>query len=148
MTIEQSTIEARVQAGFSRANFIADLGIRPTACGAGWVEAELSILPRHFQQGGFVHAGVQTTLADHCAGAAAATTLAEGFSVLSVEFKLNLLRPALCETLLCRAEVLKSGKQICVAESEVFALKNGEKRLFSKATVTLAVLPVAATLPR
>ena len=41
-----------------------------------------------------------------------------------------------------------AGKQICVAEAEVFALQNGEKRLFSKTTVTLAVLPLAATLPR
>tara|TARA_R110000764_G_scaffold116033_4_gene202977 strand:- start:531 stop:752 length:222 start_codon:yes stop_codon:yes gene_type:complete len=56
--------------------------------------------------------------------------------------------PALCNTLLCRAEVLKPGKQICVVEAEVFALNNGEKRLFSKTTVTLAVRPIAATLPR
>ena len=148
MALDQSTIEARVDAGFKRANFIADLGIRPTACGSGWVEAELPILPRHFQQGGFVHAGVQRTLADHTAGAAAATLLDDGYSLLTVEFKVNLLRPAQCETLLCRAEILKPGKQICVAEAEVFALQNGEKRLFSKTTVTLAVLPLAATLPR
>lgn len=148
MPIDQRVIEARVAAGFKRANFIADLGIHPTACGPGWVEAALPILPRHFQQGGFVHAGVQSTLADHTAGAAAATLLDESHSLLTVEFKVNLLRPARCETLLCRAEVLKPGKQICVAEAEVFALVNGERRVFSKTTVTLAVLPVAATLPR
>ncbi|MEH6492334.1 PaaI family thioesterase [Halopseudomonas sp.] len=148
MSIEQKAIEARVADGFKRANFIVDLGIEATACGAGWVEAEMPILPRHLQQGGFVHAGVQSTLADHTAGAAAATLLDEGFSLLTIEFKVNLLRPALCDTLQCRAEVLKPGKQVCVVESEVFAINNGEKRLFSKTMVTLAVLPVAATLPR
>ena len=68
--------------------------------------------------------------------------------MLSVEFKVNLLRPALCATLLCRAEVLKPGKQICVVEAEVFAWADGKKRLFSKATVTLAVMPITDTQPR
>ena len=148
MTLAQQDIDARVQAGFAKAAFINDLGIRPTACGSGWVEAELQILPRHSQQNGFVHAGVQTTLADHSAGTAAATLIPDGFGVLSVEFKVNLLRPALCATLLCRAEVLKPGKQICVVEAEVFAWADGKKRLFSKATVTLAVMPITDTQPR
>ncbi|MGB3598171.1 MAG: PaaI family thioesterase [Pseudomonas neustonica] len=148
MTLAQQDIDARVQAGFAKAAFINDLGIRPTACGSGWVEAELQILPRHSQQNGFVHAGVQTTLADHSAGAAGATLIPDGFGVLSVEFKVNLLRPALCATLLCRAEVLKPGKQICVVEAEVFAWADGKKRLFSKATVTLAVMPITDTQPR
>ena len=68
------------------------------------------------------------------------TTLEPGEGYTTVEFKLNLLRPALCETLLCRAEVLKPGKQISVVEAEVFALQDGKKRLFSKATVTIAVV--------
>jgi len=148
MTLAQQDIDARVQAGFAKAAFINDLGIRQTACGSGWVEAELQILPRHSQQNGFVHAGVQTTLADHSAGAAAATLIPDGFGVLSVEFKVNLLGPALCATLLCRAEVLKPGKQICMVEAEVFAWADGKKRLFSKATVTLAVMPITDTQPR
>ena len=44
MTLAQQDIDARVQAGFAKAAFISDLGIRPTACGTGWVEAELQIL--------------------------------------------------------------------------------------------------------
>jgi len=148
MSMNQQQLEAFVQSGFAQAAFCGDLGIRPTACGPGWVETELAILPRHSQQNGFVHAGVQSTIADHTAGVAAATTVAEGFSVLSVEFKVNLLRPAQCDTLLCRAEVLKAGKHICVVEAEVFALKDGAKRLFSKATVTVAVMPIADTQPR
>lgn len=133
-----------VEHGFAAANFVNDVGIRATDCGPGWVEAELDVLPRHLQQNGFIHAGVQTTLADHAAGAAAATLVEDGQTVLTLEFKVNLLRPARCQRLLCRAEVLKPGRQATVVEAEVFAVENGERRLFSKATVTMAVVPVPA----
>lgn len=81
-----------VEQGFAAASFVGDLGIRPLDCGPGWVEAGLDILPRHAQQNGFIHAGVQATLADHAAGAAAATLVEEGQTVLTLEFKLNLDR--------------------------------------------------------
>ena len=93
-----------------------------------------SSIPSPLRPAGFCLFAVQS------AGAAAATLLPEGYAPLTVEFKLNLLRPALCDTLLCRAEVLKPGKQISVVEAEVFALQDGKKRLFSKATVTIAVV--------
>jgi len=57
-----------------------------------------------------------------------------------VEFKINLLRPAKGESLRCRAKVLKPGKTISVAESEVYAVADGKETLVSKATITLAVL--------
>ncbi|UAW99200.1 PaaI family thioesterase [Halopseudomonas nanhaiensis] len=139
-TLPSERQRAIVEAGFARANFVSDVGIHMTDCGLGWVEAAVDILPRHAQQNGFVHAGVQTTLADHTAGAAAGMLAPEGFTVLTLEFKVNLLRAAVCERLLCRAEVLKAGRQVSVVESEVFAMVEGEKRLFSKATVTMAVV--------
>lgn len=129
-----------VEHGFTSANFIQDLGIRLADCGPGWVEAELDILPRHLQQNGFIHAGVQTTLADHAAGAAAATLVADGQTVLTLEFKVNLLRPARSERLYCRAEVLKAGRQATVVEAEVFGEERGQKRLYSKASVTMAIV--------
>lgn len=67
----------------------------------------------------------------------------EGQTVLTLEFKLNLLRPALCQRLLCRAEVLKAGRQVTVVEAEVFAERDGRRHLFSKATVTMAVVALA-----
>ena len=113
-----------VEQGFAAASFVGDLGIRPLDCGPGWVEAGLDILPRHAQQNGFIHAGVQATLADHAAGAAAATLVEEGQTVLTLEFKLNLLRPALCQRLLCRAEVLKAGHQVTVVEACTFQYRH------------------------
>jgi uncharacterized protein (TIGR00369 family) len=88
-----------------------------------------------------VHAGVQATVADHTAGGAAGTVARPGDLVLSVEFKINLLRPAVGDRLRCRATVLRQGKTITVAESEVFAASDGQEKLVAKATVTLAHVP-------
>ena len=127
--------------GFARAAFITDLGIQFLDCGPGWCEAGLDLAPRHLQHSQVAHAGVITTLADHCAGGAAQTLSAPGEYVLTVEFKLNLLRPAgyggQGERLFCRAQVLKPGKSFHVVESEVFLLAGGNKALVAKLNATL-----------
>jgi uncharacterized protein (TIGR00369 family) len=100
----------------------------------------LLLQPRHLQQDGYVHAGVQATMADHTAGAAAATLLEGGQMVLTAEFKINLLRPAEGDRLICRSTVLKQGKQLTVVESEIFSVKLETECLVSKATATIAVV--------
>ena len=134
---------AKARAIFSRSAFVGDLGIRLEDLGPGWCESVLEVAPKHTQQDGYVHAGVQASIADHTAGGAAGTLAAEDDLVLSVEFKINFLRPALGERLRCRATVLRKGKTLTVAESEVFAERDGERKLVSKATVTLALVPPA-----
>jgi len=125
---------------FDTANFIRDLGIKLIDLGAGWVETELLIQAKHLQQNQLVHAGVQATMADHTAGATAGTLIAEDEYILTVEFKINLLRPAIGERLFCRADMLKAGKQFSIVESEVYMVNDNQRKLASKATVTLAVL--------
>jgi uncharacterized protein (TIGR00369 family) len=134
----------RARSIFTRAAFARDLGIRLEDAGPGWCESVLEVEPKHMQQDGYVHAGVQATIADHTAGGAAATLAAEGDLVLSVEFKINFLRPALGERLLCRASVLRQGRSLQVAESEVFAERDGNRKLVAKAMVTLALVPAAS----
>lgn len=134
---------AKARAIFSRSAFVGDLGIRLKDLGTGWCESVLEVAPKHQQQDGYVHAGVQATIADHTAGGAAGTLAAEDDLVLSVEFKINFLRPALGERLRCRATVLRKGRTLIVAESEVFAEHDGSRKLVSKATVTLALVPAA-----
>ena len=86
---------------------------------------------------------MQATLADHSSGAAASTLISADEQILSVEFKLNLLRPARGEQLRCRATVLKAGRTISVVEAEVHAGDSPRETLVSKATVTLATVPNA-----
>lgn len=130
-----------VAAIFGRAAFIRDLGIELVGHGPGWCETRLAVQPRHRQQDSFVHAGVLATMADHTAGAAAGTLAARGQLVLTVEFKINLLRPAIGDNVRCRSQLLKPGRNLSVAESEVFAQSAGTEKLVAKATVTLALVP-------
>jgi len=64
-----------VERCFSEAAFVADIGITYLDCGPGWCESRMPITERHLQNTGVVHAGAQTTLADHTAGAAGVSLL-------------------------------------------------------------------------
>jgi len=100
-------------------------------------ESTVEIDGVHRQQDGFIHAGVMATLADHTAGYAAFTAVPEGFQILTVEFKINFLKPAFGEKLICRSKVIREGRQILVAESEVFDIRKQGEILAAKAMVTL-----------
>jgi uncharacterized protein (TIGR00369 family) len=129
-----------VKQGIESAPFVSDVGIVFVDCGPGWCETTLRIEPRHLQQTGVVHAGVQTTIADHTGGAAAYSLLREGEVIVTVEFKMHLLRPGQGESLWCRAQVLKPGKTFHIVESEVYAINGADKTLISKLSGTMAVL--------
>lgn len=138
----------RVSGIFDNAPFIRQLGARLEEVQPGECWTSLAIAAPHLQQDGVVHAGVQATLADHTAGCAAASLIAPGSKVLTAEFKINLLRAASGSTLECHASVLKAGRTLIVAESEVFAVAGTGRHLVSKATVTLAVIDAGAAPPR
>jgi uncharacterized protein (TIGR00369 family) len=139
--VSDPDIFQHVEAIFADAAFIRHLGIRLEAAGRGWCRTAMTATDDHLQQHGFVHAGVLTTLADHTAGAAARAAVDPGTDVITVEFKINFLRPARERTLSCRGETLRAGKTIIVSESEVYAVGAGEPELVAKCTSTLAVVP-------
>jgi uncharacterized protein (TIGR00369 family) len=126
---------------FEIAPFIKHVGYRLTGLGYGWAESTLELRNHHRQQDEFVHAGVLATMADHTAGAASDTVVEKGKVVLTIEFKINFLRPAMGETLRCRSDVIRPGRSIVVTESNVFALTGDDEKLVAKAMVTLAVVP-------
>lgn len=124
---------------FQAAPFIRSLGVEAEEIAPGLCVTRLAVRQDHQQQDGYVHAGVQATLADHTAGAAAASLIPAGAIVLTAEFKINLLRSARGRELRCVGRVLKPGWTLIVAESEVYA-GDGATTLVAKATVTLAVV--------
>ncbi|BBB29736.1 PaaI family thioesterase [Neptunomonas japonica] len=129
---------------FDSAPFIASLGCHLDTLGSGVCHSHIVLAEKHQQQDGYVHAGVQATLADHTAGTAAVTLIEEGQRVLTAEFKINLLRAATGELLICRSSVLKPGRMLIIAESEIYTKQVGSADdcslvLVAKATVTLAV---------
>ncbi|HDZ23767.1 MAG: PaaI family thioesterase [Deltaproteobacteria bacterium] len=116
--------------------FIEFCQIRAERVERGCFEARVRIEEHHRQQDNFIHAGLMATMADHTAGYAAFTMVPEDFQILTIEFKINFLRPAYGNALICRSRVIREGSQIIIAESEVFDLRE-EEFLAAKAMVTL-----------
>lgn len=141
MAIRNPDYQQASAAIFSAAPFISDLGIEPLTIAPGRVEAQLLILPRHLQQDGFIHAGVQATLADHTAGAAAFTVIGADQLVLTSGFSINLLAAARGSELRACAEVVKAGARLVIVEASVYAISGADEKLVARAMVTLAVLP-------
>jgi len=125
-----------VQSIFYRANFIRDLNIRLDKWSEGICETSLAVQERLRQQHGFIHGGVIATMADHTAGGAARSVSGDK-DVLTVEFKINYLRPAMGDRLRCTATVLRAGKTVIVAEALVYAGNGGKETLVAKLIETL-----------
>jgi len=92
----------------------------------GLVDISLPYRAELTQQNGYLHAGIVTTIADSACGYAAFSLMPAGSEVLSVEFKVNLLRPAKGDRFLARAEVIKPGKTLTVVKADVFAVSEKE----------------------
>jgi len=123
--------------------FSAYCGFKVEHAVIGKFQSSLEVRPEHTQQDGFVHAGLIAAMADHTAGYSAYTTVSEDFRILTIEFKINFLKPAKGKKLICRSKVLNRGKTIVVAESEIFSVNDQKEKLVAKATVTLIMLPIS-----
>ena len=107
----------------------------------GVFHSTVTIELEHRQQDGFIHAGVIATMADHTAGYSAFTTVPEDMQILTIEFKINFLRPAYGDSLVCKSKVIREGRQVVISESEVFDVRDGCETLAAKAMVTLMAVP-------
>ncbi|HEY5404210.1 MAG TPA: PaaI family thioesterase [Pyrinomonadaceae bacterium] len=94
----------------------------------GKVEIALPYRSDLTQQHGYLHAGIITTIADTACGYAAYTLMPAGSEVLSVEFKVNLLRPAKGERFVAVANVLKPGRTLTVVRADVFGISESDER--------------------
>ncbi len=92
------------------------------------------------QQHGFFHAGTIGTIADNAAGYAAYSLMNAESSVLTVEFKLNLLAPGNGALLIARGHVIKPGRTLTVCQSDVFVRRNSEEKRCAVALITLIQL--------
>jgi uncharacterized protein (TIGR00369 family) len=117
--------------------FINYCGFEAETIRHGYFQSRVNIEEHHRQQDGFIHAGVMATMADHTAGYAAFSTVPEDYQILTIEFKVNFLRPAYGESLVCRSRIIREGLQVIIGESEVFDLREDEEALVAKALVTL-----------
>ncbi len=132
--------EARVRASFARQAAMATLGAEVAHAAPGEVDLRMPYRAELTQQHGFVHAGIVATLADSAAGYAAYTLMPPGAGVVSVEFKLNLMAPAVGDAFVARARVKKAGRTLTVVTADVFAQKDGAERLIATMQGTMMTL--------
>lgn len=128
MTLEDDCA-ARVAESFARQAVMATLGARLERVEPGIVDIRMPHDAAYAQQHGYLHAGIVTALADSAAGYAALTLMPPGAEVVSVEFKINLLAPAVGESYVARARVKRAGRTLSVATADVFAERNGEEKI-------------------
>jgi uncharacterized protein (TIGR00369 family) len=138
---------ARVQASFARQGIMDHLGASLTKLEKGYCEIELPFKPELSQQHGFFHAGVVSTIADSAGGYAGFSLFPEDSSVLTVEFKINLLAPADGERLRAAGRVIKAGRTLTICELQAFVVKHGNEKLCAHGMSTLICLQGKSDMP-
>ena len=131
----------RVRGSFARQPMMAHIGAELARVAPGFCEIRMPYRRELTQQHGYVHGGALATIADSAAGYAAFTLMPAGTSILTVEYKLNLLRPGLGEVMVARGRVIKPGKTLTVVSADVYALKDGQESLCLTSIQTLMALP-------
>jgi len=130
-----------IKQSFSKQTIMSLIGAELSRVEPGIVEITLPYRADLAQHHGFLHAGVVTTIADSACGYAAYSLMPPKSEVLSVEFKVNLLRPAKGEVFLAVSEVLKSGKTLTVVRADVFGLdQSGRRELIATMLGTMMCL--------
>ena len=129
--------EARVRDSFERQQFMKTLGAEMAAVGEGTVEIRVPFGARLTQQHGYLHAGVITSILDSACGYAALSVAPPGCEVLSVEFKVNLLAPAVGDWFVARARVKRAGKILTVASADAYAFRDDQEKLIATMLTTI-----------
>lgn len=130
----------RVRTSFERQNAMALIQASMPLIEHGRTEIHLPHWPGIEQQHGFVHGGVVGMIADSAAGYAAMTVVPASASVLTVEFKMNLMSPADGEQLIARGKVVRPGRTLIITQAEVFAVKDGRETLCALMQQTIMVM--------
>ncbi|HZE22090.1 MAG TPA: PaaI family thioesterase [Desulfobaccales bacterium] len=126
--IRDPDFEKRVRASFSRQKLMSTLGAELTKVLPGEAEISLPYRDDLTQQHGFIHAGIIATLADTACGYAAFSLMPADAAILTVEYKINLMAPAVGERFLARGRVIRPGKTLSVCAGEVMAYQQDKEK--------------------
>ena len=134
---------ARIRASFGRQKAMSLIGARLTLVEPGRTEIALAYREDLTQQKGFIHGGIIGMIADTACGYAAFSLMPAGCSLVTVEYKLNILAPAR-RALLARGEGVKAGRTLTIARGEVYADDGGHVATMQQ---TLMMLPGTPDTP-
>ena len=137
-----SDLHRRIADSFALQGLMADLGATLALVAEGEVHVELPYSPRFTQQQGYLHAGAITSIVDTACGYAALTRAPEGADVVTAEFKINLLRPALGTRFLAVGRVQNAGRllTVCTGEARAFAGPGADYKVVAMMQATIATV--------
>ena len=124
-----------IKQSFDRQGLMKTLNAKLISVEKGQVKISCEFSESLTQQHGFFHAGVATSILDSACGYAALTMLTDNFEVLTIEFKMNFLKPAKTSKLIAIGRVLQSGKTLIVCDG--FVYDETETKLIAKMTATM-----------
>jgi len=117
-------------------DFLEYIGGELMDLGDGYAQLAFEIQPHHTQHLGVVHGGAIATLADHCGWYAVISELDVGFTSVTIELKINYLKPAIGEILKAEAKVVNRTKRTAFATIEIFA----KDTMVAFATATYSII--------
>lgn len=132
-------VEQRVSRSFETQGLMQTLGAKLALVGDGEVHVTLPFSKHLSQQHGFIHAGVVTSIVDNACGYAALTKAPQGCEIVSVEFKINFLRPALGDRFLAVGRVQNAGRSLTICTGEVRAF-HGDETSFKVVAIMQATM--------
>lgn len=132
-----TAFRSKVEDSFNRQAIMATTNVSIHSIEAGEVELRFPYQAELTQQHGFIHAGIVSTVLDSACGYAAFSLMPQDAAVLTIEFKINLLAPAKGELFRAVGRVKKPGRNITVAEGELFACSDGREQLVATMVGTI-----------
>lgn len=131
--------EVPVQESFRRQGMMSTLGVELHRLHLGEVRLRFRHVASLTQHHGYIHAGALGAVLDSSCGWAAQTLMPAGSEVLTVEYKLNLLRPAVGEIFEACGQVVRAGRTVSAAEGSLYAVDHPERTI---ATLTATLIRV------
>lgn len=137
---ESGDFRQRIRQSFERQAAMATIGAELTRVEHGMIEIEMPFDVKLTQQHGILHAGIISAALDSACGFAAYSVIDPDASILTIEFKVNLMSPGRGDRFLFRGEVTKPGTTIIVADGRAYAITDGPAKLIASMTGTMMVI--------
>jgi uncharacterized protein (TIGR00369 family) len=129
--------ETRCRSSFGKQQFMSTLGAELVRLQPGEVIIELPFSSQLTQQHGFLHAGAVASIVDSACGYAALTLMPKDAAVLTVEYKINLIKPAAGTRFRATGKVLKAGRTLSVCSGSVEAQDGAQWSLIALMQATM-----------
>lgn len=135
MTVTNEDLVRALQSVIANTSFASFLGAQILKASPGSVELAIDVRPDIMNQHhGFVHGAVMGFVADSACAWAAGTLAGD---VVTSEYKLHFLAPAVGQRIIGRGRVIKASSRIIVTQADIYCLKNGSEKLVAIALATI-----------